>query len=100
LIAKARQSDTFIPGKTFEYIGAQKPIFSISNSRYTNELLRRYELAQTVHSFDPLVIFSALEEFLNTNWNLIKVDLGFVEQFNRQHQTKKLAEILNNITRN
>lgn len=98
LIAKARENDTFIPGKTFEYIGAQKPIFAISNSRYTNEFLHDYQCAHTVENFNAAEISFALQEFLNTNWDLINSDLGFVAQFNRQDQTKKLADLLNSIT--
>jgi glycosyltransferase involved in cell wall biosynthesis len=97
LIAKARETDTFIPGKTFEYIGAGKPVFCISTSRFTNELLKDYEPAQTVTSFEPKKIYIALQEFLNTNWDLSSIDLGFVQQFNRKHQTEKLAEILNTL---
>ncbi len=95
LIAKARENDTFIPGKTFEYIGAGKPILSISNSRFTNELLKDYSLAHIVNSLDSKKIYLSLVEFLNINWDLTSIDWGFVNQFNRQKQTEQLAEILN-----
>ncbi len=97
LIARARDEDTFIPGKTFEYLGARKPIFSVSTSRCTNALLKDYAAAHTIESFDPEKIYSALVEFLNTNWDLNTSDAGFVDQFNRRQQTKELAQILNSI---
>ncbi len=99
LIAKARETDTFIPGKTFEYIGAQKPIFSVSSSKYTNELLADYALAITAESWEPQLIFNKLTEFLQTDWNSINNNSDFVQQFNRIHQTQKLAEILNHLTK-
>lgn len=99
LIAQARQVDTFIPGKTFEYIGAQKPIFSVSTSRFTNELLARYPFAMMTASLEPQFIFKKFKEFLLTDWNSINNDLQFIQQFNRIHQTKQLAEILNHITK-
>ena len=99
LIAKARETDTFIPGKTFEYIGAQKPIFSVSSSKYTNELLADYALAITADSQEPQLIFNKLTEFLQTDWNCINNDSDFVQQFNRIHQTRQLAEILNHLTK-
>ncbi|MBN1562086.1 hypothetical protein JW998_17665 [candidate division KSB1 bacterium] len=97
LIANARPIDTFIPGKTFEYIGAQKPIFAISTSLYTNQLLAPYNLARIVPSFQPDKICASLKEFLDTNWNLIKIDQEYVNQFERKYQTRQLAEILNSI---
>lgn len=93
LIAKARETDTFIPGKTFEYIGACKPIFAISNSRDTNALLSDYASAYITNSFDPHRICLGLQEFLRIKWNSRNINLS-LDQFNRRIQTKKLTEIL------
>lgn len=98
LIAKARETDTFIPGKTFEYIGAHKPVFAISNSRYTNALLSDYALAYVTDSFDPDKIFLRLKEFLHTKWNSISINLN-LDRFNRVKQTEQLTEVLNTICR-
>ncbi len=98
LIAKARRSDTFIPGKTFEYIGAQKPVFAISNSKQTNDLLSKYPLATIVNSFNSEHIYNRLGEFLARDSHSIKIDEHFVRQFDRRVQTEQLAEILNSIT--
>ena len=97
LIAKSRDVDTFIPGKTFEYFGARKPILAISNSRYTNELLFQYKLAHVVDSFEAPKIYLALQEFFRKKWYSINVNSSFVDQFNRRRQTEQLAHILNSI---
>ena len=99
LIAWARQEDTFIPGKTFEYFGAQKPIFAISTSAPTNELLVQAENATVVESFEPKKIYHRLREFLSADLNCIKVNDTFVQQFERRLQTKQFAEILNSISK-
>ena len=85
--------------KTFEYIGAQKPVFVISTSRYTNELLAGYEPAHLVDSFEPEKIYRNLKEFLQKKKHLNSFDSRFINRFNRVQQTKKIAEILNTISR-
>ena len=99
LIAKARPRDAFIPGKTFEYFGAQKPIFAISNSAPTNELLARALNATVIESFEAKKIVRHLREFLFADLNCIKIDEKFVQQFERRLQTKQLTEILNSISK-
>jgi glycosyltransferase involved in cell wall biosynthesis len=98
LIAKARPTDTFIPGKTFEYFGAQKPIFAISNSAPTNTLLENAAQATVVASFQSTDIYVRLRDFLSDKTLSKKIDKKFIKQFDRCEQTKQLSEILNSIT--
>ena len=98
LIAKARPEDTFIPGKTFEYFGAQKPIFAISNSAPTNDVLANASQAAVVSSFNAKDIYSRLREFLTSDMHSIRINKEYIQQFNRRTQTKQLSEILNLIT--
>lgn len=97
LLADARVTDTFIPGKTFEYIGARRPIFAVSNSKFTNDLLKNYRHARVVETDEPQQIAERLLLFLDENWALIPFDDSFINQFDRRRQTARLAEILNSI---
>ena len=98
LIARARPEDTFIPGKTFEYFGAQKPIFAISNSAPTNNVLAQSGCASIVTDFDPQRIYERLREFLFSDVHCSKINNSFTQQFDRRLQTQQLAEILNSIS--
>ena len=92
LLVQARATDSFIPGKTFEYIGARKPIFAVSNSRSTNELLKEYRHARVVDGDRPEIIAERLLEFLDAKWP--PFDETFISRFERRRQTEQLAKIL------
>ncbi len=94
LMAEARPVDTFVPGKTFEYIGSRKPIFVLSNSRWTNDLLRPYGRAVIVEDREPAAIGRRFLEFLDTDWQAVPVNDDFVERFDRRRQTAELAALL------
>ncbi|MDZ7316845.1 MAG: glycosyltransferase [candidate division KSB1 bacterium] len=98
LLVDAEPSDTFIPGKTFEYIGAQKPMFVISNSHPTNDLLRAYSRAVIVTSRRPEEIGRRLIEFIDSPPQAGVRDNAFVQAFDRRRQTALLAQILDKIT--
>ena len=95
LLAQARDTDTFIPGKTFEYIGSRKPILALSNSHYTNDLLKDYSAARIVTTADPDEIATHLLEFVRFARNAPVPESLFINQFNRKLQTKELADCLN-----
>ncbi|MDZ7370381.1 MAG: glycosyltransferase [candidate division KSB1 bacterium] len=98
LLVDAEPSDTFIPGKTFEYIGAQKPMFVVSNSRPTNELLREYRRAVIVTTRQPEEIARRLIEFIDSPPQAGVQDDAFVQTFDRRRQSALLAQILDKIT--
>jgi glycosyltransferase involved in cell wall biosynthesis len=97
LLVDARASDTFIPGKTFEYIGARRPLFVVSNSKFTNDLLRNYRQARIVETDEPQQIAERLLLFVEENWASLPFDDAFISQFDRRRQTARLAEILNSL---
>ena len=99
LIAKARPEDTFIPGKTFEYFGAQKPIFAISNSAPTNALLSETSPGTLISSFRVDDIYARLGEFLAADLHSKEINENYIRQFDRQVQTQQLSEILTHITK-
>mgnify|MGYP003809057241 CR=1 FL=1 len=97
LLATGNKQDTFIPGKTFEYFGAQKPVFGISNVKDTSELLQQYRMSMVVANDNPQTIAGALDKFMHINWQIQNTDLAFIEQFNRKTQTEQLTKILNGL---
>lgn len=97
LLATGNDRDTFIPGKIFEYFGAQKPILGISNVKDTSELLQKYSMARFLSIDKPEEIADALHDLMSTNLQILPGDLAFIEQFNRKTQTEKLANIFNGL---
>ncbi|OGC00253.1 hypothetical protein A2V82_16880 [candidate division KSB1 bacterium RBG_16_48_16] len=98
LIAIGRRGDAFIPGKTFEYLGSQKPIFCITNIRDTEELLERAG-SFIVSSDSPAeTVAEKLSDMLNGRFAGKSVRPEFLDQFDRRNQTRRLAEILDRLT--
>ena len=44
LIARGQPDDTFIPSKTFEYLGAQKPVLALTNVNDTYDLMEKMSM--------------------------------------------------------
>ena len=97
LLATGKKTDTFIPGKTFEYFGAQKHVFCISNVTDTNQLLAQYSMTHVTAPDSPETIANSLDDFINKKWTFQQHDKKFIRQFNRKNQTKFLAEILDRL---
>ena len=95
LIATGTPKDTFIPGKTFEYLGARKPVLCISNVADTSAMLRQYSAARIVEPNDPKGVYRALTDMVQSPVGPNENDHDFIEQFNRKQQTRKLGKILN-----
>jgi glycosyltransferase involved in cell wall biosynthesis len=98
LIAIGRNGDAFIPGKTLEYLGSQKPIFCITNIRDTQELLERAS-SLIVSSDSPAeIVAEKLLSMLDGKIGDKAVQPEFLDQFDRRNQTRQLAEILDRLT--
>ena len=97
LLATGKKTDTFIPGKTFEYMGSQKPVFCISNVKDTNAILNQYSPARVVEPDNYASIADQLDDFIHNKRAFQKQDKEFIQQFNRKDQTKKLADILDSL---
>ncbi len=97
LIATGTAQDTFIPGKTFEYLGSFKPIICISNVTDTFVLLKDYSLALLSNPNDITQIKNNLVLLLTQNLEMKTTDQMFVKQFDRKSQTRYLAQILDEL---
>ncbi len=97
LTAKWDKTADFIPGKIYEYMGAQKPIFAITNIPDTIDMLKNTNKSLVADPSDYGGIADALNKFVHYNWQDTAPDL-LVEKFTRRAQTAKLAQILQKIT--
>lgn len=97
LIAQGGEDDHFIPGKTFEYIGAHRPIVAISNVSDTIALLKTIPTIRLCRPDDVNGIADALKSLMENDANRPISRPDNLDRFNRLNQTKVLAEILNKV---
>ncbi|MBN1999212.1 glycosyltransferase family 4 protein [candidate division KSB1 bacterium] len=86
----------FIPGKIYEYMGAQKPIFAITNIPDTIDMLKNTNKSTIVDPADFGGIADALYKFINRSWQDAEPDI-LIDKFTRKAQTAKLAQILDKL---
>lgn len=85
------------PGKTFEYIGARKPIFAMTGECYTKEVLERFNHTFTAEQGDVegcIRILAHLAD-LKKRGTLPHATQAEVEPYSRKALTGELAAILN-----
>jgi glycosyltransferase involved in cell wall biosynthesis len=99
LIASGDKGDTFVPGKTYEYLGTGKPVLVLSNIDATTEFMRACHKAVTVGLDDVDGIVAAIREFMlepgREDWKGQDLDLQI---YDRRYQTGQLAEILDAVS--
>ena len=93
LVALGQERDRFIPGKVFEYIGAQKPILAVCNVDDTRKLLQQNRTA-IVTLPQVQIVARAVNRLLHNKAETGKDNTDFTRQFERREQTRKLAEIM------
>ncbi len=94
LVAIGKPKDHFIPGKTFEYLGASKPILALVNVADTKSVLEKFAHIFILDAENRNGITEAIAMVPNFRAQGTKND---VHKFNRKLQTKQLAEILDNL---
>lgn len=86
----------FIPGKTFEYLAARKPVLAVSEGVEGLQLLRKTGLTYQVVADDLTGAVNALKAAFiayKKNEPLAPADFDY-QQFTRRNLTRKLVEIL------
>lgn len=96
LIAQGPKGANFIPGKTFEYLGARKPILAITNVQDTINLLKESGSAIVLRSDEYEKIRKTIIQMVEGQYSH-KMESSFARQFQRQILTGKLAGILDAI---
>ncbi|MBD3387123.1 glycosyltransferase [candidate division KSB1 bacterium] len=99
LIARGRKEDRFIPGKTYEYIGAQKNILAITDVAEIRQLLSAIPGATRVAYGDAEKIAETIEFILTKSKDLYLENNIDLSLYNRRHQTAELAAVLDSVIR-
>ncbi len=96
LSAWGQPDDTFIPGKTFEYMASRKPILALTRVQDTRELLHTYPAAFVTGSWDPDAIADRILDVMQTGAET-SVSPESVAEYSRRNQTRELGRILDQI---
>lgn len=96
LSAWGEPDDTFIPGKTFEYMASRKPILALTRVNDTRELLHTYAAAFITGSRDPDAIADRILDVMKKGPK-IRVSPEQVAEYSRRNQTRALARILDQL---
>lgn len=94
LVAKGNPGACFIPGKTFEYIGAGKPILALTNVKDTIDLLREVGIASINEPDDIEGIADTVMQIAGSAVQSAQIERAQLQQYTRKHQTKRLASVL------
>ena len=87
-----------IPGKFYEYLAAQKPIFCISNEGPPKKIINDYDLGIVSNDFDIINIANNLNNLILRikNNNFAYPDTtDLLNKFNRKYIAKNMASIFN-----
>ncbi|VAX16056.1 TPR/glycosyl transferase domain protein [hydrothermal vent metagenome] len=89
----------FLTGKLFEYMGCRKPIFAIGPvDGDANRIIKETDCGTMIDYADNEGAYKSLRMMYNS-WENDSIDYKFnVEGFSREHLTKKLTEIFEEIT--
>ena len=86
-------SDGVIPGKLFEYIACNKPIFALSDATATNEILLQGKLGPVVSPDDIVGCKTALVDILNNPFAPTSSNQSYLQQFERKAKATAMAEL-------
>ena len=86
----------FIPGKTFEYLAAQRPVLAVAPEIEGVRILQQAGATRRVEPDDVDGIARALMAFYLefAKGEAIRPQPGFAERYERKHLTGQLAHIL------
>lgn len=100
-IVSGNPSTGFIPGKTFEYLASGRPILAIAQKIEGVQLLLQGRVTQQVNPEDVESIHKALRSFYDAYHKKqpMKLDLNFIQGFERKKLVEKLAAVLDAVVR-
>lgn len=96
LIARGKAGATFIPSKTFEYLGTKRPILALTNVQDTIDLLSKADHAVVLGLENHSMIADAIATLARGEAKT--ANESFVAQFERRRQAEQLAAILDSLT--
>lgn len=92
-------SDGVIPGKLFEYIACNKPIFALSDATATNEILIQGKLGPVVSPDDIAGCKNALATLLCSPSAAPEINHTYLQQFKREAKANDMVQIFLNATK-
>lgn len=101
MVGRTEGADSISTSKLYEYFGTEKPVLGLVPIGAARDALRQYGAAEIV---DPEVVseISAGIEHLYGLWSegrLPSPHPGFVDQFNREQLTRRLAHLFDSVIR-
>lgn len=102
IVDEAKESEEIVPGKVYEYLGTKRPLFAIApNNSAIAKLILETEAGLIAHQSEIEKIADNLLSYYNAWENEtspINPNIEEIEQYERRNASKKLAEILDEIT--
>ena len=101
IVDEAAGSDEIVPGKVFEYIGADKPIIALAPEGAIAGILRETQSGLVAHNQDIVAIQAAFIECYNNflyHNRKFEQDREAVKRYDRKEITRQLAGLLDAVT--
>ncbi|MFH0989466.1 MAG: glycosyltransferase [bacterium] len=100
VVDEAKGSDEIVPGKVFEYLGAQRPIIALAIEGAVASLIRETKAGFVAHNQDQQAIQAAFvecyENFLYHH-SAFEPDREAIRQYDRREITRSLATLLDSL---
>ncbi|MEM7259506.1 MAG: hypothetical protein AAF404_19190, partial [Pseudomonadota bacterium] len=90
-------ADGVIPGKLFDYISAKRPIFALSNSTATNDIIVKGRLGTVVPVEDSEKCKQKLKEIAANPQLALISDQKYLSQYDRRALTRRLASVFDEV---
>lgn len=98
IVDTGETSDGVIPGKLFEYVAAQRPIFALCDRGVTQDIIERARIGVVVPAEDVDACERALEDVLRrAAAPAMEPDRQYLEQFDRRVISARFAGLLNEL---
>ena len=95
IVDTGETSDGVIPGKLFEYVAAQRPMFALCDPGATADIITQAKLGTVVKVEDVNACEAALREVLTTAVPThVERDENYLTQFDRRNISRRLADML------
>ena len=101
IVDEAAGSDEIVPGKVFEYIGADRPIIALAPEGAIVSLLRETRSGMVAHNQDIVAIQAAFIECYNNflyHNRKFEQDREAVKRYDRREITRQLAALLDAVS--
>lgn len=98
IVDTGETADGVIPGKLFEYIAVKKPIFALSDSSATNEIIKNSNIGKVVPVENYDLCYAELSNFLKNHNNYKVRNEEYIQTFDRRTLSNRFIEIFKELT--